>query len=80
MTARTNELEDLYRLEQENKLLRKALTNSTIALDDWIHTFAAELCHEKHVKEAHDRINKNGGTLAYVADLQQASRQALKFK
>lgn len=80
MTAKTNELEEMYRLEKENKLLRKALTNSTIALDDWLRTFAYDLCKEEHVKESFDRISQNGGTLAYLADLQQENRNALKPK
>lgn len=80
MTAQTNELEELYLLEQENKLLHEALTNSTIALDDWLRTFASELCHKKHVQESYARINQNGGTLHYIAVLQQANRNALKFK
>lgn len=80
MTAKTNELEEMYQLEKENKLLRKALTNSTIALDDWLRTFASELCYEKHVQESYARISQNGGTLAYIADLQQANRNVLKPK
>lgn len=80
MTAKTNELEEMYRLEKENKLLRTALTNSTIALDDWLRTFAYDLCRKEHVKESYARISQNGGTLAYIADLQQANRNALKPK
>lgn len=80
MIAKINELEEMYQLEQENKLLREALTNSTIALDDWIRTFASELCHEKHVQESYERINQGGGTLYYIAVLQEANRNALKPK
>lgn len=80
MTSRTNELEELYRLEKENKLLHEALTNSTIALDDWLRTYAYDLCKKEHVQESYERISQNGGTLYYIACLQEANRNALKPK
>jgi len=78
--AKTNELEEMYQLEKENKLLREALTNSTIALDDWLRTYAWDLCKEEHVEESRKRIQLGGGTLYYIAVLQEANRNALKFK
>jgi predicted RNA-binding Zn-ribbon protein involved in translation (DUF1610 family) len=58
--------------------LRAALRKSTQALDDWTATFASEFCAETRVKEAHDRIMENGGTLAYIAGIVHPNHQLLK--
>ncbi len=80
MSAKTNQLEEMYQLEKENKLLRTALTNSTIALDDWLRTYAYDLCKKEHVEESYERIRQKGGTLYYIAILQEENRKALKPK
>ena len=54
-----------------------ALSESIIAIDDWLNTYAFDLCSEERVKEAHDRIMREGGTLAYIAEIQQRNRKAL---
>ena len=56
--------------------LTGALDKSRIALDDWINTYAPAFCDEARVKAARERI-RNGGTLAYLADIQQQNRAAL---
>jgi hypothetical protein len=56
---------------------RKLLERCSAALDDWVNTYAPELCDEQYVKRAHDRIAEGGGTLAYIAQLQQDLRDAL---
>lgn len=67
-------------LKHENAKLAAALLDSSVALDDWLHTFAAELCNENAVAESYERIHERGGTLAYIADVQQNNRKALKSK
>ena len=57
--------------------MRDALRASMIALDDWLNTYASEFCDEERVKEAGERIMSGGGTLAYIADLQERNRRAL---
>jgi len=60
------------------KELRAALDRSRIAIDDWLNTYASEFCDEERVKEAGTRIREGGGTLAYIADVQEQNREALK--
>ena len=69
--------EDNIRLERERDAARKALRKASVALDDWLNTYAAEFCDDGRVKEAYDRINENGGTIAYIADLRQEIRAIL---
>lgn len=57
--------------------LRKALERSSIALNDWLNTYASELCDEARVAEARKRIRDGGSTLAYIADIQEQNRKAL---
>jgi hypothetical protein len=58
--------------------LEAALARSVTAIDDWLNTYAPEFCDEARVKEARSRIMSEGGTLAYIADVQQQNREALK--
>ena len=60
------------------KELQAALERSKTAIDDWLNTYASEFCNEERVKEAGVRIMKGGGTLAYIADVQEQNRRALK--
>lgn len=48
------------------------------ALHDWVNTYAAEMCDEASVKVAHERISEGGGTLAYIATLNQDLRDYLR--
>ncbi len=57
--------------------LRKALLRSNAALDDWVRTYAPELCENEHLKETRKRIIEGGGTLAYVADIKEGNKKAL---
>jgi hypothetical protein len=47
------------------------------ALDDWLHTYASEFCDEKHVIESMKRIEENGGTLSYIAQLRNEIMEKL---
>ncbi len=48
-----------------------------IALDDWLNLFAESECDPQRVAEARRRITERG-TIAYIADVQQQNRWALK--
>lgn len=57
--------------------LEKALRASSIALDDWLNTYASEMCREERVAEAYARIDEQGGTLHYIAVLQEENRKLM---
>lgn len=59
--------------------LRSALLVSTTALDDLLNCYAEDYCNKERVKEAKTRIAEAGGTVAYIADVQQQNREALRF-
>lgn len=70
--------ERIRRLEYEVFELRKALMNSIEALDTWLHTYADDLCDRDQVHLAFRRIHDNGGTIGYIADVQEENRNVLK--
>lgn len=74
------EQQELLRLRARVGELEEALQASRIGLDDWLNQYASELCDEERVKEARERIADNGGTLAYIAQLQDQNRRALEGK
>lgn len=74
------EQQELLRLRARVGELEAALRASRIGLDDWLNQYASELCDEERVKEARERIADNGGTLAYIAQLQDQNRRALEGK
>lgn len=53
-----------------------ALERSMVAIDDWLNTYAAELCDDARVAEARRRIGEYG-TLSYIATVQEQNRAAL---
>lgn len=63
-------------LEAEIERLRGALEQSRMALDDWLNTYAPDMCDEKRVAEAHARIGQYG-TLYYIALVQEQNCAAL---
>lgn len=48
------------------------------ALDHWLHQHAPEMCDRKQVTATWMFMMKNGGTLAYIADLRQRIRVQLR--
>jgi len=60
------------------KELQAALKRSEVAIEDWFNTYASEFCDEKKVAEARARVRESGGTIAYIADVQEQNREALK--
>lgn len=66
-------------LEEENAKLRAALEGSMTALDDWLNIFASDLCDPERVKEAKSRVHA-GGTLWYIANVQERNRAAIHYK
>lgn len=47
---------------------RAALLDCRRALDDWMQTYAHDFCDRHRVYRARKRIERAGGTLAYIAD------------
>ena len=45
------------------------LRECRVALNDWVRSYAPEMCGEDYVAETRQRINEGGGTLAYIGDL-----------
>ena len=62
----------------KEKKLRAALKRSMVALDDWLHIYAADQCDEAKVAKTELRVFREGGPLAYIASVQQQNRAALK--
>ena len=62
--------------ERERDACRAALGRSIIAIDDWLHSYAPEMCGEEYVKATAERLGERG-TLAYIADVQQQNRAAI---
>ena len=63
--------------EKDMEMLRAGLERSSIALDDWVRTYASEHCSQERVRESWGRILRSGGTLAYIADIQEENRAIL---
>lgn len=70
-------LKIIEKLEARIAELELALTQSVTAIDDWLNTYAAELCDESRVEEARDRIRQYG-TIGYIAKVQKGNRKALE--
>ena len=58
--------------------LLTVLRECETALTDWLQTYAWDQSSEEQVEESLDRINKAGGTLAYICKLLARIREALK--
>lgn len=65
--------------EEQRANLVKVLSAAETALDDWVNTYASEMCDPDRVAEAMVRIYDNGGTLAYVAQVLVGVRLAKKW-
>lgn len=57
--------------------LNSALKVARQGINDWMHDYAHDLCDEAEVQAARDRIYKHG-TLAYIAEINQAINEAFK--
>lgn len=64
-------------LKARIEVLTAALRSSMTAIDDWLQTYAAELCDPARVREAEQRIGEYG-TLSYIAHVQERNRAALQ--
>jgi len=67
----------LERAVTERDELLAACKASTVAIDDWLHLYAPEMCDEKHVAETHARIEEAGAPLAYIAATLERNRAAI---
>ena len=43
-----------------------------LAVNDWLNTYASDMCAEECVSESRERIFEAGGTLAYIASVLKA--------
>jgi hypothetical protein len=57
---------------------RALLRDCSAALDHWLHQYAPEYCDKVKVMSSSFQMSAAGGTLAYIARLQQRIRKALK--
>ncbi len=64
-----------YRREIEEQ--EAALETSMVAIDDWLNTYASELCDPGRVQEATTRIRQYG-TIGYIAHVQEINRAAME--
>ena len=67
--------ESADRLERIWKL-EAALEFAQLAIDDLLHLHAAELCDDDAVARTRSRVKERGGSLAYIAEVQQTLRVA----
>lgn len=67
----------LVRTPAESDVLRAALQQSVVAVNDLLNIYADDMCSESDVQESRQRILRNGGTLHYIACVQQSNRAAL---
>ena len=56
---------------------RILLDDCRVALNDWVHSYAPEMCGASHVAETQKRVSEAGGTLAYIGDLLSRLGRAL---
>lgn len=57
----------------------KALNTASVALDDWVVSYAPDMCGEEVIEETSKRMGSIG-TLAYIADVQKIIREAIGDK
>ena len=51
---------------QDKEIVRKAIDDAILALDDWTNVYAEDFCNEARVAEAKVRLNAHG-TVWYIA-------------
>lgn len=56
---------------------RGALEAASVALDDWLHTYASEFCNSERVRQSYERISEFG-TIGYIAQMQKRINEVLK--
>ena len=59
--------------------MEAALERADLALADWLHHYAPELCHKDDVARTRSRIANQGGTITYISDVAQEVRTAIKL-
>lgn len=72
-----NIVRQLDRAEQQLITMRKALEQSTVALNAWLHQYAPECCDHADVATHNTRIADQGGTLTFIATVLRTNRMAL---
>lgn len=59
------------------KDVKRALRKAQEAMNAWLHQYAADHCNEGNVRKYADIVMSQGGTLAYIADVNVILRDAL---
>lgn len=47
------------------------------AMNVWVNTYAPEFCDKEHVENSRKIISESGGTLAYIADINEQIHESL---
>lgn len=59
-------------------IMTAALKTAEVAINDWLHVYAPELCDDASVQESFQRIDERG-TLSYIAHVSQEIRDAIQL-
>jgi len=57
---------------------KQVMQQALDALNDWLNTYAEELCDHERVALARKRVEDSGGTLAYIAGITQDLQKAIE--
>lgn len=69
---------EIERLTVENVYKNDALAFAELALNDWVTTYASDLCDPDDLVRALSRISNRGGTLAYIGEVLEEVRAAMR--
>lgn len=73
----SEKLEAIAKKDAALRVCTIALEKSKAVLDDWMLIYAPVLCDQVHVDEAAARIDRAGGTVAYIAEAVDTNRIAI---
>lgn len=62
-------------IEHRKDETSQLMADLRVALNDWLHQYAPDQCESERVHDALNRIGANGGTLAYIGELNRRVRE-----
>lgn len=65
------------RMVEQYRDLVVAAKKAQEAMNVWVNTYAPEFCDKEHVENSRKIISESGGTLAYIADINEQIHEAL---
>jgi len=68
---------DISELELDNERLALNLDRALEAINDWIVSYAGDMCGAPHIVETLDRIDNSGGLLGHLSDILHKGSEAL---